>query len=311
MRASAQPNGFTLVEMIITIALLGIIATTLGVFIVPAVTGQQALERRAALVEAAESALRRMARDIRISLPNSVRITNTGSGFALEMIPTADGGKYCATGLANCAGAAQLLDFSASDTDFDIVGCFRNAAFTGASFPSTAFRLVIGDSSGSVYSAAGSPAVITPSGTSITLSTVNGGGSGSGACGTSSGASTTHRHHLAITGGHQFSSQSTRQRMFVVQDAAVPVTYLCDTTPQTLRRFAGYAMQAAQPTDGSSAPLSAASSIAQITGDVSACSITSTTADVQNTSIVTLSVTVSRAGESVRLMNQVQLDNSQ
>ncbi|HEX9395861.1 MAG TPA: type II secretion system protein [Burkholderiales bacterium] len=309
-------RGFTLLEMVVSIILLGIVATTIGAFILPAVTAQQDVERRAALVDATESALRRMSRDIRLALPNSVRISNSitgGVGFAIEMIPALDGGKYCDSGVANCAGASQLLDITVSDTDFDVVGCFRNSTFTGASFPSTAFRLVIGDSSGLVYSASGSPAVVTPSGTSITLSTVNGGGAGSGTCGTSSGTNTSYRHHLAISGGHRFSTASSRQRVFVVQTSALPVTYICNATTGTLTRYAGYSIQSSQPTDASAAPLSTASSIGRVAGNISSsgCGITSDTPSVQSRSVVTLSIGLTSSGESVQLMSQVQLDNSQ
>lgn len=291
--------GFTLFEMILAIVVLGIIATSLGIFIVPALRSSEALERRAQLVDAAESALRRMARDIRIGLPNSVRISATGSGFALEVVPTFDGGRYCIAGVADCAGAAQELDFTASDTDFDVLGCFRNATFTGDTFPSTAYRLVIADFGGQIYTAGGSPAVVTPAGTSLTLSVAPPGTCGSGAS----------RHHLAIAGGHRFANQSSRQRLFVIRSADIPVSYLCDTTAGTLRRYAGYAIQAAQPTTAGA--LAGASSIAQVAGSVSACSATSSSVNVQSTGIVTLALTVASAGESVPLLYQVQLDNSQ
>jgi MSHA biogenesis protein MshO len=297
--------------MVVSIVLLGIVSITIGAFMLPAINAHRDVERRAALVDATESALRRMSRDIRLALPNSVRIVPVGSGFAIEMIPTIDGGKYCATGVANCTGTSQLLDFTASDADFDLIGCFRNAAFTGASFPSTAFRLVIGDSTGLVYSASGSPAVVTPSGANITLSTVNGGGSGSGTCGTSSGTNTSHRHHLFIAGGgHQFSTTSARQRVFVVQ---TPVTYICNPSAgaNTMVRYAGYAIQSSQPTNAAAAPLSTAPSIGRVAGNVSSCSVTTTTADVQSRSVLTLTLALTSSGESVQLLSQVQLDNSQ
>lgn len=308
-------RGFSLVEMVIAITLLGIVSVTIGAFMLPAINAHQAVERRAALIDATESALRRMSRDIRLSLPNSVRITATGTGFAIELIPTLDGGKYCDTGtpLANCAGVTQLLDFTVSDTDFDLLGCFRNVGFTGATFPSTAYRLVIGDASGLIYSASGSPAVATPAGTSITLSTVNGGGSGSGGCGTSSGAvpPTSFRHHIAITGGHQFASQSSRQRVFIVETAALPVTYICDQTAQTLTRYAGYTIQASQPTNPLVPPLSVATTRGQVANSVTLCSATSTTPDVRTDGVVTLALALSSSGETVQLMHQVQVDNSQ
>ena len=132
---SRAQRGVTFVELIVTIVLIGIVSVTVGLFLIPAFTANLVAERRAALVEAADSALRRMARDVRIALPSSVRITPTASGFALELIPTADGGKYCIAGSANCntVGANAVLAVGAPDSIFEILGCFRNAAFIAAS----------------------------------------------------------------------------------------------------------------------------------------------------------------------------------
>jgi len=299
-------RGFTLIEMVVAILVLGIVGITFGVFIVPAITANQAIERRAALVDSAEIAVRRMARDIRIALPNSVRVSYVaGTGFAIEMIPTIDGGRYCLSGDANCAGAAQLLAIGSSDTDFDILGCFHNATFTGATFPSTAFRLVVGDSSGAVYSAAGTNVVVTPTSTSITLSTVNGGGAGSGACGASSGANTSYRHHLALSTGQTFPNASSRRRVFIIQ---TPVTYICNIAGGTLTRYYGYATSATAPTP-TSPPAGATSAL--VTDKVSACTVTTTTADVQTGGYVKLSLSLANAGETVQLNHETQLDNSQ
>ncbi len=305
-------RGFTLIEMVVTIVLIGIVGVALGGIIVPMVRAHQAQLQRAALTDAAESALRRLVRDVRISLPNSLRITNTASGFAIEMIPTVDGGRYCDSNPANCNGDEVLSFNPGGDQDFDIVGCFRNAAFiASASATTSAYRLVIGDASGQIYAASGSPAVVTPSGTAITLTTVDGGvGAATGPCGTPSVGDHSNRHHLRLSAAHRFSSMSPRQRVFVVQEAAAPVTYVCNTTTQTLRRYAGYALQATQPTDPSAAPLNAAASTALVASNLSACSVTTTTADVQARSLLTLSLSVTNAGETVVLMSQLQLDNS-
>src|ERR671937_323259 len=114
--------GFTLIEMVVAIIILGIVGASFGMFILPALNANQAVERRAALIDSAELALRRMARDIRIALPNSLRISSVAAqGFAIELIPTLDGGRYCVPSLANCSGAAQELDLTAADTDFDLL----------------------------------------------------------------------------------------------------------------------------------------------------------------------------------------------
>ena len=299
-------RGFTLIEMVVAIIVLGIVGTAFGVFIVPAINANQAVERRAALVDSAEIAVRRMARDIRIALPNSVRVSYVaGTGFAVEMIPTIDGGRYCLGGDANCAGAAQILAIGSSDTDFDILGCFHNATFTGATFPSTAFRLVVGDSNGAVYSAAGTNAVVTPTATSITLSTVNGGGAGSGACGASSGASTSYRHHLALSAAQTFPNGSSRRRVFIIQ---TPVTYICNIAAGTLTRYYSYAISGTAPTP-TSPPAGATSAL--VTDRVSACTVTTLTPDVQAQGYVKLSLSLTNAGETVQLNHETELDNSQ
>jgi MSHA biogenesis protein MshO len=294
-------RGFTLMEMVLTIVILGIIGTSFGIFIVPAVNAHQALQSRAALVDSAEIALRRMARDIRIALPNSVRVSSNASGFAIEMIPTVDGGRYCLTGDANCTAGTQELLIGSSDQDFDILGCFHSAFANAAG--TTAYRLVIGDGTGAVYAASGTNAVMTASGTAITVSISDGGGSGSGACGTSSGSDTSYRHHVFLSSGQTFPNASGRRRVFVVQ---TPVTYVCDKGAGTLRRYSGYAISGAQPTPAS--PPAGGSAL--VTDKVDDCSVTTSTGTVQAQGFVSLTLSLTNSGETVKLFHQVQLDNS-
>jgi len=301
IRRLHKERGITLIELIVTIVLLGIVSVTIGVFLMPAFTANQALERRAGLVDAAESSLRRMARDIRIALPNSVRISPTANGFAIEMIPTAAGGKYCIAGLANCAGAAQLLDMTANDASFDILGCFRNPAFILAN-GTPAYRLVIGDLDGSVYAVPGAQAVISPAGRNIGVIVQP-----AGVCGV--GAS---RHRITISGGgHRFLNASVNERLYAIQVAAVPISYVCNTATGTLRRYAGYGLpRATQPTNEVAAPLSTAPSIALVSNNINRCGVLGDTDSVRATGIVTLQLGLAGTNETIELLHQVQLDNS-
>jgi len=291
--------GFSLMEMIMVLVLMGIIGAAFASFLSPAVRGFAAQSQRAALVDSAESALRRMARDVRIALPNSVRIA-AGPGFALEMIPTVDGGRYCSSGLADCS-SGDPLDFASADTSFDILGFFSDTGFTGST--NNAYRLVIGNTGNEVYAAADADAsaVITKSTATITISTV-----------TVAGVA---RHHVAISAAaaRQFSTQSPRERVFAVKAADAPITYLCDTSAKTLKRYAGYSFQSGQPTNAAAAPLSTATSVTLVASNVSSCSITSSTGGVQNTGIVLLSLGLMdpTSNESVSLVHQAPLDNSQ
>ena len=79
------PRGFSLIEMVITIVVLGIVAVAAAAFPFRALHLPREVGRRAALVEAAEGAIRRLSRDIRASIPHSERVTHVlavGTGFA-------------------------------------------------------------------------------------------------------------------------------------------------------------------------------------------------------------------------------------
>lgn len=121
-----HPSGFTLVELIVVIAITAIIAAIVAVFIRAPVEGYFDAARRAELTDTADSALRRMARDLRLALPNSVRV----SGSAVEFLQTRTGGRYRAEGDGG-ATPADELDFTAADSSFDVLGALSSTPVAG------------------------------------------------------------------------------------------------------------------------------------------------------------------------------------
>jgi len=128
LRAPSRPaGGFTLVELTLVIVIAGVLAATLSVFMRPAIDSYIATGNRAELTDQADTALRRMLRDVRLAVPNSVR---TPGSQCVEAVPTASGGRLrmgpdtlndvspsCTPG-ANCAAP---LDTSQATTVLDVL----------------------------------------------------------------------------------------------------------------------------------------------------------------------------------------------
>jgi MSHA biogenesis protein MshO len=202
-------HGFTLVEMIVVMVVVGILAALGGMFIARPIQGFLDLSRRATLVDAAESALRRMQRDIRQALPNSVRITP--NGLCLELLHTADGGRYRAGGPGN------VLDFTTIDSDgFEVLGTLDAAPDAEQSL--VVYNLASGGVTGNAYAGDNRTGV--------------------------GGGSTASFIHLAAP--FRFPFASPFQRFFIVDE---PVSYVCDPAAGTLTRYSGYAITAAQSAD--------------------------------------------------------------
>lgn len=93
------------------IAITGVVMTLVAIFIVPATTAYFASAARAQLGDEADTALRRIARDLANALPNSARI----SGQSLELIPVSGAARYAVE-------SGNPLLFGTADTSFDIIG---------------------------------------------------------------------------------------------------------------------------------------------------------------------------------------------
>lgn len=114
-----RQRGFTLVEMIMVIVITGIIGAMVAVFIQTPVRQYTDVSRRAEMSDIADTALRRITRDLRLALPNSVRVRGAcdGTGQCLiEFLPTLGGGRYRA------ASPGDMLDFAAADASFEVLG---------------------------------------------------------------------------------------------------------------------------------------------------------------------------------------------
>ncbi len=268
----AGHRGFTLVELLVVVILLGVVGSiTTGLLIKP-IEGYVALARRAELVDAADTALRRMARDIRRALPNSVRVG--GGGTVLELLHTVDGGRYRAR---PGGGPSDILDFSMADGGFDVIGELQNFAAIPAGARAVVYNVSGTGASNNAY-AGDNAAPIDLAGSLPT--------------------------YVALNPAHQFPARSPQQRFFLVDEA---VSFLCDPGAGTLTRYAGYGFDNTLTTDPTSAKLAGSGAI--LARHVAACRFSYSAGQSERAGLVTLQLELLADGESVRLLHQVHVDN--
>lgn len=271
--------GFTLVELIIVVMLIGILGTTVAVFIENPVRAYFDALRRARLVDAADTTVRRLARELQGAVPNSVRVTSSAGTVFLEFIPIRELGRYRSQ-------ASESLEPSGNDPLDFTNGSDSSAQLLGqaANVPSSAQLVVFNLGSGNfdAYSGDNRRTVTTPAGSASTV---------------------------AFTAtGSPLPADSPDHRMYLVNTA---VTYAC--TPQvdgsgTLDRFSDYAIDATQPSAVGSPPLSAATQ-ALMADRISGCNfeLGSTLATLGQ---VLIRMQMTESGETATLLTQVHLPNS-
>lgn len=118
-------RGFTLIELIIVIVIMGVLGGMVSIFMKGPIDAYFDSARRAAMTDVADTAVLRMARDIHVALPNSIRSAGTQ---CVEFVPTKTGGRYRAD--IGASGSEDILDFNVADTSFDVFGDIGTNAVT-------------------------------------------------------------------------------------------------------------------------------------------------------------------------------------
>lgn len=289
--------GFSLVEMVTTIAITGVLAVGLANLLQHPMNGYASVSRRAELVALGDLALSRLSRDLRRALPNSIRVS--ASGDALELMLTTAGGRYRADPGINDAGGANEQDHSdaadwlsfGGDASFNLLGRFQAApAAYGAAFaPGT--RIAIYPTGGSVWTEAAAnanPSTITPSSTTIRV------------------LDDGDEDQLRLSVDHTFSRVSPNARLYVVE---TPVTYLCEASGESLWRIDGYPMRGAQPTARGAAPL-VVGRAARTAERLESCRFSYAAGAASRAGLATIELVLESAGERVRMLQQVQVQNA-
>lgn len=288
-------RGFTLVEAVMVIVITGILAGMVAVFIKSPVDSYFDAARRAELTDVADTAVRRMARDIHLALPNSVRNPVDGSDKCIEFIPTKIGGRYRMA--AEVAGG-DILDFTSVDDKFDML--WLNSALPAADQIAIGDVVVVyndGSASGNAYAGANAIQVASltePGGTANT---------------------TAITFVDAITGTpfnrKQLASESPANRFQVIPSGEHVVAYGC--SGGTLHRYSRNLTGVwARPVD--CAAMIAGATVAMLANNITTCSLhyeaPGSSTGLSRFGIVPISLEINQSGESVKLYHQVHVDNT-
>ena len=266
-----QAQGFTLIELIIVIVVLGVISAIASVFIKPAIDAYLATIRRAELSDTADTATRRIARDVRTALPNSLRTSSNHQ--CLEFIPTKTGGRYRTA--PDAAGNGDALDFNALDESFDMLG--------NNSLLPVNQRIVVGDviaiynlgiAEADAYREDNTAAVVSVSqGLGVPVET-----------------------RIAIK-SKKFPLASASNRFQVIPGEEKVVAYVCSAG--NLHRTSSIAFSSSCPATG---PI--------LARQVSACNFDYSGPDLQRNALVRIVLQLSQADETVSLLHEIHVNNT-
>jgi MSHA biogenesis protein MshO len=278
---------------VIVMVLTAILSVMMVYFVFPMLQYADAA-RRAEMTDLADTALRRMGRDLRNALPNSVRVTTSGGVTYLELMLLRTGGRYRAdsgsSGGTACTSPDSgtdraVLVFGTPDTCFKSLGSVPSVADV---VPNSDFAVIYNLQPG------------TPNADAYEFATTGGNKSRITAV-----ASETDQVRFAID-SHTFTYESPSQRFQVIEG---PVTYACDPSTKTLTRHWSYTIAVAQPTP----PASGSSAL--VASNVSGCTFTyDANVVAQSQGLVMLSLAVSTtdlkgASETVNLYQTVHVSN--
>ncbi len=273
-----RQQGFTLIELIMVIVILGVIGGMVAVFMRGPIDAYFASARRAGLTDVADTTVRRMGRDIRKARPNRVR---TPTNQCIEFIPTKTGGRYRAEGAGN-------LDFTAADGAFNELG--SNAARPAA-------ERIVADDIIVVYNL-GIPGADAYANANLNRSAVTGLGAE-----VQTGAAATDIETPININALQFPLQSGGNRFHVVPAAEQVVGYVCNGN-QLFRytQALPYAAPANCPAPAANTPV--------IARNVAACDFTIGNIDLQRNALVRLRLQLTDSNEIVSLQHEVHVNNT-
>jgi len=239
--------GFTLVELIVVMVVVGVIAGILVLQVRPAMQSYLAVRQRANLTSQLDAALRRVVAEVHAAVPNSLRFTQDANNQCIEFVPTKDGGRFRTdidTTAASQAGTFNAPLIGGVPTNrFDVLTTFATTGQQRNAQPND--FIVVGNLNRDDVYAGTNVGVIQ----AITDSTQPAGRA-------------VAAHLVTLAAPVSFPAGYEGGRFVVVPSNERAVTYTCDVRAGTVWRVTGYTPSATQPT---TCPTGTARLVARVT----------------------------------------------
>lgn len=291
VRSRKAQRGFTLIELIVVMVVTGILAGSMVVFFRPALEIYLAEGRRARLTDLADTAVRRMSRDIRLAVPNSIRSPNAQ---CFELVPTSTGGRYrlgpdTIWDSANPAAPSAWFDGTSAVTALDVLSPLSATPVAGD------WLVIDNQNTSDIYSGSNRAAIQ--------------------AVGAPPNA-TLGYHRITLSASKQFPIGYDGGRFLVVPNAQNAVFYVCSgagvdaegSGTGILYRFANYGYNAAAP---AACPTPVAGTTPVLATKVKSCSFiyTPNQGATQQSGFVWMKLEIAEQNEPIAMVQGTHVDN--
>jgi MSHA biogenesis protein MshO len=291
-----RARGFTLIELVVAIVLSAMIVGFIATLMTSPIDAYVDQSERARVSASAELLTARLRADLRKAVPFSVRVRNSGGRSVLEMLETQVVSYYLPAGTHLGLG---LPDNPQSELAFGASGGDDFVLFASPPGinPARPRYLVIGNqgsgSSNDAYALAATTLVVEDD---FTEDPSNPG-----------------HYKVTLPGTFSFGASNVdpHRRAYWV---STPVSYICNPTTGTIRRYSGYDITNSAPSSEASSQLSGATQ-AVLAENAAACRFTcdNVNGDRDICSIVLLRANLTRAsasGERLALLEQISVLDS-